>query len=138
MKVSNLIMRSWTYMRRGYNIYISFPISIITSLVIWYRDVIERIPALSTYFPRLIQFFAISSICAILVSTILGYFDYKRGSVKTDGMLGAMANPVTIDSILASIYAQRGLLEHTKGNNEEATKCLEKSISILSRWCSDG
>lgn len=122
-------------MRRGQGIYLSTLIGHLSSTIIYYRMLIEYIPSLHAIFPRLIFFIFAFSIPYFSLALIIGYMDYKRGSVGVDSALGALASPVTMDSMMASIYAQRGLLEHTMGNDEKAKEYLEKSISILMRWC---
>jgi len=132
--MNNIVFRCWTYMRRAQGIYLAMLMTHLTNSIIYYRMLIEYIPTLQKVFPSFTIFVVSFSIPYFLVAVVIGYLDYKKGSVRTDGILAAEANPVTQTSLTSSMYAQLGFIKFIQGEDEEAVRCLEKSIDHLSKW----
>ena len=88
-----LIYRIWTYFRRGYTAYFTFLIGFLNFVVIQYSLLIQRYPILQEIFPNMYTFAAFAVIVIGGVTTLIGWWDYKRGSVQEETRLTALANP---------------------------------------------
>ena len=113
------LLRIWTYFRRGHAVYLAFVISFMNFIVIQYRLLIEQIPMLSFIFSQLYMFAIIFVFIYIPLSAIIGWIDYRRGSVPVDQEVAAKANPWAIDLAKALQYI-------AQGENDKAIQILEK------------
>ena len=113
------LLRIWTYFRRGHAVYLAFVISFMNFIVIQYRLLIEQIPMLSFIFSHLYLFAIMFVFVYIPISAIIGWIDYKRGSVPVDQEIAAQVNPWAIDLAKAIQYL-------AQGENDKATQTLEK------------
>jgi len=117
--VSSRVLRCWTYFRRGHSVYLVFLMSFLNFIVIQYRLVVQNIPILYKTLPRLWIFTIVLLATYIPIATIIGWLDYKKGSVPTDRALGAKASPWVRD-------LAKALMLIADGKSEEAKKILEK------------
>jgi len=117
--VSSRVLRCWTYFRRGHSVYLVFLMSFLNFIVIQYRLVVQNIPILYETLPRLWIFTIILLATYIPIATLIGWLDYKKGSVPTDRALGAKASPWVRD-------LAKALMLIADGKSEEAKKILEK------------
>ena len=117
--VSSWVLRCWTYFRRGHSVYLVFLMSFLNFIVIQYRLVVQNIPILYKTLPRLWIFTIVLLATYIPIATIIGWLDYKKGSVPTDRALGAKASPWVRD-------LAKALMLIADGKSEEAKKILEK------------
>ena len=113
------LLRIWTYFRRGHAVYLAFVISFMNFIVIQYRLLIEQIPMLSFIFSHLYMFAIIFVFVYIPISAIIGWIDYRRGSVPVDAEVAAQASPWVID-------LAKALRCIAQGENDKAIQILEK------------
>lgn len=113
------LLRTWTYFRRGHAVYLAFVMSFMNFIVIQYRLLIEQIPVLAFIFSQLYVFALIFVLVYIPLSAIIGWIDYRRGSVPVDQEVAAQVNPWTIDLAKALQYI-------AQGENDKAIQVLEK------------
>lgn len=121
-------------MRRGHSIYLAFFMSQVSAILIYYGMLIEKVPALQAYFPDVITFTLIFTCTYFPIAALIGFLDYRRGSVRSDGVLNAQANPITMASIKSSLHAQTAFLHHVRGEDELAAAHLEKAVALLEEW----
>lgn len=134
MSSVNRFFRAWTYMRRAHSVYLAFFLTQASAILIYYNMLIQKVPALQPYFPDILSF-TLAFICIYFpVATVIGFLDYKRGSIRVDGVLNAQANPITMASIRSSLHAQTAFLHHVKGEEELAAAHLEKAVALLEEW----
>jgi len=117
--IPSQVLRYWIYFRQGHSVYLAFLMSFLNFIVIQYRLVVENIPILYKTLPRLWIFTIILLATYIPIATIIGWLDYKKGSVPTDSALGARASPWVRD-------LAKALMLIADGKSEEAKKILEK------------
>jgi len=118
--IKNRIFRMLTYFKRGHTAYLAFAMSFISFIVIQYRLLIEYIPALKILFESLSTFAVIFFLIYAPAAIIIGWLDYKKGSVPIDQTISAQANPWV-------------------KNLAEALMCMcdgepEKAKEILRKW----
>ena len=87
------LLRAWTYFRRGHGVYLIFAISFLNFTVIQWRLLIEKVDALKVLFHRFTYFFILFFVVYIPVAVLIGYLDYRGGSVPVDSKEAAKANP---------------------------------------------
>ncbi len=115
----NRLLRYWAYFRRGYGVYLAFAISFINSVAIQYYLLIQEVPFLQVLFKNLYIFIIVFLVTYIPLATIIGWVDYKRGSVPVDTAIGARASPYAKDMARAIILL-------AEGKNEEVVKLMKK------------
>jgi len=93
--------------------------SFLNFIVIQYRLVVQNIPILYKTLPRLWIFTIVLLATYIPIATIIGWLDYKKGSVPTDSALSARASPWVKD-------LAKALMLIADGKSEEAKKILER------------
>ncbi len=112
--------RYWVYFRRGHGVHLALIVALLNFLVIQYRLLIQLVKPLDVLFPSL-TIFALAFIPTYaIIATLLGWWDYKRGTVRTEAVVGVEANPYFRDVATAlELMAQ--------GRGQEAAE-------ILKRW----
>ena len=113
------LLRYWTYFRRGHGIYLIFAISFLNFIVIQWRLLIEQITFLEAFFKHFYVFATLFFIFYIPVATIIGWIDFKRGSVPVDATVMAKASPWAQDLASAIILL-------AEGKNEEVVELMKK------------
>ena len=131
-------LRYWAYFRRGHGIYLALLISFLNFLVIQYRLLIQQAPALSGLFHGLAEFAAAFTLIYAVAATLIGWIDYKRGSVAVDNVLIAQASPFTLDTVEAGILSNQAFLAFLAGDVEEAKRMSKQAAAILRRWSRRG
>lgn len=106
-------------MKRGHSAWIVFALSFLNFVVLQYRLVIESSPSLFSLFPHLLQFIIVFAVIYVPVTTLIGWIDYKRGSVPIESSVAVLSSPWFCDMALA-------LSLMCDGKNEEAKKILQK------------
>lgn len=114
------IFRYNAYFRKGHSHYLAFIIALANFIVIQYRLLIQNIPDLQNIFSSLTIFAIIFIPVYLVVSTLIGWWDHRKGPYRTEKVLFAEANPIYRD-LAAALYLS------LEGKNEEAKK-------ILRRW----
>ena len=117
--ISSRVLRYWIYFKQGHSVYLAFLISFLNFIAIQYRLVIQNIPILYEILPRLWIFATAFLAMYIPIAIIIGWLDYKKGSVPTGSVLGARASPWARD-------LAKALMLIADGKSEEAKKILEK------------
>jgi len=128
------LLRFWSYYKRGKGGVIGHMISFVTTTTIWYRLLIESIPILEALFPRLIQFAALFGIFYVFTSVILGYLDYKHGSVITEHVLGIRSSPHALDMSQAGILHNKAIIDYMNGDKEAAEEKINQAVKIFEKW----
>ncbi|MFB0522780.1 MAG: hypothetical protein ACETV1_03350 [Candidatus Bathyarchaeia archaeon] len=113
------LMRYWTYFRRGHSVYLAFAMSFLNFVVIQYRLLVEYVPLLQELFSHLFIFAIAFFLVYAPVSIVIGWVDYKRGSVPMDTVLMAKASPYNID-------LARAIMLLAQGKSEEVIELMEK------------
>ncbi len=108
------------YFRRGHGVYLAFLVAMLNFVVIQYRLLVQYIKPLDVIFPTL-TIFAVAFIPVyIILATVIGWWDTKRGTMQTESIVGVRANPYFRDVAKAlELIAQ--------GRGQEAAE-------ILRRW----
>ena len=88
----------WMEFRLGFYNYISLPISVVSSMLIIYRLLVEGNPFLHSLFPDLIFFMAISIFSCIPIATGFGYFHRTR-QMGTDQNITLEKSTVFMDVV---------------------------------------
>jgi len=91
--VKQRLFRWWTYFRRGHSTYLTFLLSFANFIVIQYRLLIETMQFLEPLFPKLSYFVITFLLIYVPVSIVIGWLDYRKGSVPTASILATQANP---------------------------------------------
>jgi len=119
MKLKQKLLDYFVYVRHGHSTFPAFVMSLWNFVVIQYALLIENVPALTRLFPTLTSF-ALSLLIVYLPLTILlGWWDYRRGSVASAERVRYQANPWVSD-------VSRALMLLAQGKNEEAIEILRK------------
>jgi len=119
--VKNFLLRCWTYFRRGYSTYLAFFIAFANFIVIQYRLLISYIPSFKIIFDNLLTFTVLFFIIFTPLSTIIGWYDYKRFAVPIETEILSKSSPWNKDIALA-------LMLIAEGKNKEAVNVLKKWI----------
>ena len=103
----------WIYFRRGHSTYVLLVLSLINFVTIQYALLVQNYPEASRLFPNLVYFGVCLTLIYGPISTLLGFLDYKSGSVPRESAV----NPYT--RTLA-----RALQLIAQGKNQEASDLL--------------
>jgi len=91
---SELPFRAWYYFRIGYNTYLLFPVSYVSTLVTVYYLAIKNIPELENIFSRFVLFAVIATLAAIPVSVTIGWLHVRRSkAMRSEFDISTEANP---------------------------------------------
>ncbi|RLI80770.1 hypothetical protein DRP04_07645 [Archaeoglobales archaeon] len=91
MALGEKIKRIWIYFRRGHN-HIALFVSLMNFITIQYALLIKQ-TILKDILPLgMLEFAIIFSICYIITTVSLGYFDFKKGSVSEEVNIMASKN----------------------------------------------
>ena len=91
-KIVIWLRRRWMEFRWGHGVYLTFFLSFINFLLITYRLLIENIPILNQWFPRLVVYSVFMLIVYIPLAIAVGYMHRKK-QLKIDQTLIAEQNP---------------------------------------------
>jgi len=127
-------MRYWVFFRMGHGTYLALGLSFLNFIVLQYRLLIENIPALQSAFPHLKSFGIIFVLIYVPIAIVIGWLDYRKGSVTTDSVLRVEANPFTMDMTESNIMASQGFLALLKGDYEGAMSLTQESIDLRKKW----
>jgi hypothetical protein len=103
----------WIYFRRGHSAYVLLVLSLINFITIQYALLVQNYPEASRLFPNLVYFGVTLVLIYGPLSTLLGFLDYKAGSIPRESTV----NPYT--RTLA-----RALQLIAQGRNREASDLL--------------
>ena len=81
------------YFRRGYATYISFPLSLMNMSIIGYNFAFKEMSFIPESFKHLWVFILIFFFTFIPISVIIGYYDIKKGTYKSEAKTAADNNP---------------------------------------------
>lgn len=91
--IQQRVYRYSIYFRRGHSVYLALLVSLVNFIVIQYRFLILYIKPLDVLFPSL-TIFAVAFIPTyIVLATLIGWWDVRRGMMKTESIVGVQANP---------------------------------------------
>lgn len=82
----------WYYFRLGYSNYLSFPLGVGETIVVFYVLLITRIPVLIKVFPTFLIFTFLFTICGTPISIAIGWLYLKRT------MLYSSETDITVES----------------------------------------
>jgi hypothetical protein len=99
-------------------------------VVLQYNLLIERIPILKHFMPRMGTFFILFSLVYFPVAILIGRFEFKKGTT----MRRTFLTPYTQDTIESNIRMRRSLLHYYNGEKEDAMKELVESERLLVKW----
>ena len=113
------LYRYSVYFRRGHGVYLAFLVAMLNFVVIQYRLLVQYVKPLDVLFPTL-AIFAVAFIPAyILLATLIGWWDTKRGTMKTESIVGIQVNPYFGD-------VAKALQLIAQGRSNEAVEILER------------
>lgn len=117
MKRENKIksVKAWIYFKHGHGNFFAFGLSFLNTTIIWYRLVIQQHTVLKNMISHLWQFALMFAAVYIPISIIIGYLDYKKGTVP----IAAQVNPYSKDMAKAIYYISRG-------ENDKAEEVIKK------------
>jgi len=87
-----MLSRIYVYFKRGWSL-IAVPIAALNFLLISYRLLIERIPALHAVFPTLTAYVLVAVPIGAVVAVLLGWWDYKHGTAPQESERIARYSP---------------------------------------------
>jgi hypothetical protein len=91
---SELPFRAWYYFRIGYNTYLLFPVSYVSTLVTVYYLAIKNIPELQYFFSRFILFTVVATLAAVPVAVTIGWLHVKKSkAMRSEFDISMEANP---------------------------------------------
>jgi len=102
------------YFRRGWGTWIGFIIGVLTSAVIFYQYLFTMFPWLAQLFPSFIIFMGALFLVLFTFSTIIGFFDMKRGTYPVESTVAAMYAPYIRDQFKALHLFFEGKVEEAK------------------------
>lgn len=91
------MFKLFSYLRRGHAVYTSLAIGIFNFIAVQYKLVISDIPWLADVFPNITVFGLVLGAIYVPVVVALGWFDFYKGSMKTDCAAVAKNNPYSRD-----------------------------------------
>ncbi len=109
------LFRLWFYFRRGYSNYLALAVGFVNFVTIQYYLLVQRVEFLGWLFPRLLAFALAAAPSLLLLATLLGWLDAKRGAIRTEVSIVAEQNPVLQD-IAARLERIERLLKQRSGN----------------------
>lgn len=86
-------LRYWTYFKRGHGTYLAFLPTFANFVVIQYRLLIENITIHLGNMTVMMYFIATFIIVYIPISTIIGWLDFKKGTVPIESTVGTLTSP---------------------------------------------
>ena len=89
MNIPDMTRRFATYFRRGYGVWLVLIIGFGNFVGIWYR-----LLGLDAYFPTLLEFAIFAAPVVIVLATVVGYLDIKRGLYQREAEILTLHNPV--------------------------------------------
>jgi len=92
MNMMKFISRMWYYFRLGYSNYLSFPLGVGETIVVFYVLLITRIPILIKVFPTFLTFMFLFIFCGTPISVVIGWLYLKRT------VLYSSENDITVES----------------------------------------
>jgi len=111
------LLRYWFYFRRGYSLYLWFIVGFANFIIIQYSLLVEKyLPSLN-----LIAFATATIPLILIVGTLIGWLDAKRGSLKTEQAIMVGQNPLFQDLAEALYHISRG-------QNKKAEMILRKWV----------
>ena len=129
-KAAIVLRDLWIYFKTGHGGYLAYGLSIFNFIVIQQRLLIENIPFLNQYINNLSSFIIIFGIIYFPTAVVIGFLEYRKGEVMRRPML----NPYTQDMLNMQIGMNKGLIQLSNGNNDEAKKIFEDNLIIMNRW----
>lgn len=120
----------WIYFKYGHSGYFAFILSMFNFVVLQYNLLVERIPFLKQYMPRMSTFIILFSLIYFPVAILIGRFEFKKGTA----MRIAFLSPFTQDTNESHIRLRRSLKHFYNGEMEDAIKELEESEKVLIKW----
>ena len=115
------MFKLFSYLRRGHAVYTSLAIGICNFLVIQYKLAVSDVPWLAELFPSMFWFGLVLGGIYVPIAIMLGWHDFKRGSMAADCEHTAKANPYSRDMAQAIVLLG-------EGKPEEAAEKMRK-------WC---
>ena len=85
-------LRLYVYFRRGWQ-FVAVPIAVVKFLLITYRLLVEQVPFLHRFFPSLTVYALVVIPLGVLFAILIGYWDYKHGTVPVETERVAMFSP---------------------------------------------
>ena len=113
------IFRYNAYFRKGHGHYLAFIIALANFIVIQYKLLIQNIPDLQSLFPSLTFFAAVFLPLYLITSTLIGWWDHRKGPYRIEKALFAEGNPIYRD-LATALYLS------LDGKNEEAKRVLQR------------
>jgi len=129
-QVARIARDLWIYFKSGHSGYFAFILSMLNFVVLQYNLLIERIPLLKLYIPRMSTFIILFSLIYFPVAIIIGRFEFKKGTTMRQPFLA----PFTQDNIEANILLRRSLMHYYNGEKEDAVRELAESERLLKKW----
>jgi len=91
-KITIWLRRRWMEFRWGHGVYLAFFLSFINFLLITYRLLIENVPSLNQWFPKL-RLYAIFMLAIYIPLTVTIGHIHRKKQLKIDQTLIAEQNP---------------------------------------------
>ncbi len=129
-QAARVVRDLWIYFKSGHTVYFAFILSMLNFVVLQYNLLIERIPFLKQYIPRMSTFFILFSLIYFPVAILLGRFEFKKGTT----MRRTFLSPYAQDNIESNIRLRRSLMHYYSGEKEDAMKELVESEKLLVKW----
>lgn len=113
------LLRYWTYFRRGHGVYLAFAITFLNFIVLQWSLLIEQIEPLRALLGQLYVFAIVFFVTYIPLAVIIGWMDYKRGSVQVDQAVAIKVSPWHQD-------ISKALILLAEGKREEVMELMKK------------
>lgn len=114
------IWRLLTFFKRGYGAWVSYVFGLANFIVLQYSLLITNVPLLSGLFSSVWVFLCVFVVVVLPVTVLVGFWDYKRGSVPVENSVATLASPYNTDLAYAIC-----LLADGRGGEAKA---------VMSKW----
>ena len=110
-----------TWFKRGYGAWVSFVIAMLNFVVIQYQLLVKTVPVLEALFTSAIAFGVFFVAVIVPITVLIGWWDYKKGSMPVENAACVESNPWTWD-------LAKALSLICDGKNAEAKTLLGKWV----------
>ncbi len=125
--MSEWLRRRWFEFRQGHSIYLAFILAFTNFILITYRLLIEKIPALQTVFSSLWIFIIFFILIYIPASILIGRW-HRLTQLKVEATIGMLENP-----LLAKFYRVMLDVQLGRASKEEIEEIRKILIDIESK-----
>lgn len=91
------VWRLVTFFKRGYGSWVSYVFGLANFVVLQYSLLISGIPALQSIFGSVWVFVLVFGLVVFPLTVLVGFWDYRKGSVPVENSVATLASPYNVD-----------------------------------------